>query len=291
MNAKVRPDKNSDTVQAYHHIGLKFPLLSREQEYKLAKAWQTDQDETALHTLIQSYMRLVLGVGAKFKNYGLAYGDLIQEGNLGLMQAAKRFDPDREVRFSTYATWWVKSYMQDYVLRNWSIVRTGTTSSHKKLFFGLRRMRALIHDFSSGPVSAQACQTIAEKLNVSEKDVAYMSSRLSVGDSSLNSLVFDDGEVEVQDTLCDPNPLPEDQAIQAIDGKRRRDWMERALSTLKDRERFIIERRHMTSEPLTLCAIGEQLAISKERVRQIEAQALKKLKAELSSAPIADLME
>ena len=178
--------RSADPDRRYLKNAMRTPLLEREEEHELALAWSENQDEAALHRLTSAYMRLVISIAAKFKNYGLPFPDLIQEGNIGLMQAAARFEPDREVRFSTYASWWIRSCIQDYVLRNWSIVRTGTTSSHKTLFFNLRRMRALIKDVGSGQLDPEKRSEVAKKLKVSEHDVDIMTARLSASDRSLN---------------------------------------------------------------------------------------------------------
>ncbi|WP_422027105.1 RNA polymerase factor sigma-32 [Pyruvatibacter mobilis] len=265
---------------------MKAPLLEADHELNLARAWHEHQDEDALHELTSAYMRLVIAMAAKFRVYGLPMGDLVQEGNVGLMQAAQRFDPERGVRFSTYASWWIRSSIQDYILRNWSIVRTGTTAAQKSLFFNLRRLRALINDGGRASMTPEGRDFIADKLRVPLRDVEAMESRLSASDRSLNATVpgAEGGEgasMEWQDLLADDRPDPEDQTRESHDAEVRRRWLARALETLNERELFIIKRRRLSEDGQTLEALGEQLGISKERVRQVEHQALNKLRAAL----------
>jgi RNA polymerase sigma-32 factor len=257
------------------------PLLESEHELNLARAWRERHDQRALHELTTAYMRLVVAMAAKFRNYGLPMGDLIQEGNIGLMQAAARFEPEREVRFSTYASWWIRSSIQDYVLRNWSIVRTGTTAAQKSLFFNLRRLRAAIRDRVDGPMSAEGRAAVARKLRVGLNDVESMESRLSASDRSLNAAYTESGEGEWQDLLADDRPAPEEAVMEMRDGETRAGWIREALKALSPRELTIIKERRLTDDSVTLETLGERLGISKERVRQIENQALSKLKAAL----------
>ncbi len=258
------------------------PLLERQEELDLATAWKEKGDEEALHTLTTAYMRLVISIAAKFRNYGLPFPDLVSEGNIGLMQAAARFEPEREVRFSTYATWWIRASIQDYVLRNWSIVRTGTTAAQKSLFFNLRRLRALIKDTSSGALTPENRAYVAQALRVGEDDVEKMASRLAAVDRSLNAPFTEDGEGEWQDLLQDDNPDPESQVMEGRDQNQRAQWLGQALSRLSEREQLIIRERRLGEDSVTLEKLGERLGISKERVRQVEHQALKKLKQYLT---------
>ncbi|TAL40047.1 MAG: RNA polymerase factor sigma-32 [Alphaproteobacteria bacterium] len=256
------------------------PLLERGHELDLARRWKEKQDEKALHELIRSYTRLVVAIAAKFRNYGLPMGDLIQEGNIGLMEAAARFDPSLENRFSTYASWWVKAQIQDYVLRNWSIVRTGTTAAQKALFFNLRRLRARIDGQSARDyLDNDAVTSIAKELGVQKKEVMEMEARMNGGDQSLNSPIGQEGENEWQDLLPDQTPNPEDIVIGMKDGATRSKWLNDALGELSPRERTIIQERRMGDEVVTLEDLGKQLGISKERVRQLEQRAMDKLKA------------
>lgn len=266
----------------YIRTAMHEPLLEREHELDLARRWKDKRDEKALHELVRSYTRLVVAIAAKFKNYGLPMGDLIQEGNIGLMEAAARFEPALENRFSTYATWWVKAQIQDYVLRNWSIVRTGTTASQKSLFFNLRRLRAKITGQSARDyLDANAVQQIATELGVEPKEVLQMEARMNGGDQSLNTPIGEEGDNEWQDLLADNTPNPEDVVIGMKDNATRSSWLNSALGELSDRERVIITERRMNDEVVTLEDLGKQLGISKERVRQLEQRAMDKLKASI----------
>ncbi|MBU2089238.1 MAG: sigma-70 family RNA polymerase sigma factor, partial [Alphaproteobacteria bacterium] len=194
---------------SFIRTSMKEPLLSREHEQDLALRWRDKSDERALHELVRSYTRLVISTASRFRNYGLPMGDLVQEGNVGLMQAAARFEPDREVRFSTYATWWIRSAIQDYILRNWSIVRTGTTAAQKSLFFNLRRLRAKINDINAGAMSQDARLKVAKELKVSLQEVESMEVRLGGGDQSLNAPIAEAGDDSWQDFLPDQRPTPD----------------------------------------------------------------------------------
>jgi len=260
---------------------MRAPLLESERELELARAWREDGDEKALHELTQAYMRLVIAMASKFRNYGLPMGDLVQEGNVGLMQAAARFEPEREVRFSTYASWWIRSAIQDYILRNWSIVRTGTTAAQKSLFFNLRRLRALIRDGMEPQLSPESREKIAKELRVEVKDVEHMEGRLFASDRSLNAPMGEDGDGEWMDLLSDERAHPEDTLIESNTGEVRSEWIKDALKHLNDRELIIIKERRLAEDGVTLESLGKRLGISKERVRQIEHQALKKLKKAL----------
>lgn len=261
---------------------MKEPLLLRDHEFQLAKRWREQGDERALHELVRSYTRLVVATASRFRNYGLPMGDLVQEGNVGLMQAAARFEPDREVRFSTYAAWWIRSAMQDYILRNWSIVRTGTTSAQKSLFFNLRRLRAKIADSPSDTgLTVEGRRKIAEELNVDESDVESMEMRLAAADQSLNSPIAEAGDDEWQDFLADQRPSPEDVVIGMRDSRMRSKWLAEALGELSARERTIIAERRLKDEGATLEELGRVLGVSKERVRQLEHRALMKLRASM----------
>ncbi len=274
---------NSTADRAFVKRAMKAPLLEQGHELDLARRWRNDGDERALHELTSAYMRLVISMAAKFRHYGLPMSDLVQEGNVGLMQAAARFEPAREVRFSTYASWWVRSSIQDYVLRNWSIVRTGTTASQKSLFFNLKRLRAKIDDTDDGTITRENRTWVAEHLGVPERDVESMVSRLSASDRSLNAPLSVDGDAEWQDLLADPSPIPEEQVMEAHDTARRKTWISDALDALNEREALIIRQRRLSEEGVTLEALGRQLGISKERVRQIEHQALGKMRKALET--------
>ena len=260
---------------------IRTPLLTREREKELATRWRDEQDEVALHELIRAYARLAISTAGKYRNYGLPMSDLVQEGNVGLMLAARRFDPERGVRFSTYASWWIRSAMQDFILRNWSIVRTGTTAAQKSLFFNFRRLRARIEGASGGTLGTSGREQIAEALGVRYDEVAAMEGRLGQSDQSLNAGVGEAGEDEWQDFIVDERPSPEDIVVQMRDNETRSRWLADALKELTAREQTIIKERRLRDEAVTLEALGVELGISKERVRQIEHKALQKLRASI----------
>ena len=261
---------------------MKAPYLTREQEHELAVLWKEKGDQQALHEITTAHMRLVISMASKFRYFGLSTGDLIQEGHVGLLEAAARFEPDRDVRFSTYATWWIRASMQDYILRNWSIVRGGTSSAQKSLFFNLRRLRARLAQNSEPLPAGTLYREISMALGVSEADVAMMDSRLSGPDTSLNAPVVDDsGSSDRMDFLISDDPLPDEVAEDVIDVERRSEWLYDALGVLNPRELKIIRERRLQDEGATLESLGETLGISKERVRQIETRALEKLKSAL----------
>lgn len=269
---------------SYIKTAMNAPLLEKEHELDLARRWLEKGDEKALHELVSSYTRLVVSLASKFRNYGLPMGDLIQEGNIGLMQAAQRFEPDRELRFSTYASWWIRSAIQDYVLRNWSIVRTGTTAAQKSLFFNLRRLRAKIEGREeTDTLTDEGRAEIAKELNVNIKDVRDMEGRLSGVDSSLNARIGEDGDEEWQNMLSDEGPTPEQVVMFSKDSQTRSQWLNDALGALSDREQHIIRERHLTHDGVTLETLGKELGISKERVRQLEARAMDKLKGSIGN--------
>jgi RNA polymerase sigma-32 factor len=266
---------------SYIRYTMQQPLLEREHEVELATKWRDEGDDRAMHELVMAYARIVVSAASRYRYYGLSNGDLIQEGNIGLMQAAKRFDPDRGVRFSTYAAWWIRASIQDHILRNWSIVRTGTTAAHKSLFFKLRRLRARIGEADGGPLSHEGRQKIAETIGVTVADVTVMEQRLSGADGSLNAAVSQESESEAQDFLADVRPNPEQVVIELHDGEVLSRWLNDALSELSPRERLIIMKRRLQDDGATLEQLGGVLGVSKERVRQLEHRALKKLKKSL----------
>lgn len=257
-------------------------LLSKEEEQELAIAWVENKNEKALHKLITAYGRLVVAMAHKFKNYGLPLTDLIQEGNIGLLEAANRFEPNRDLRFSTYATWWVRSTMQDYVLRNWSIVRTGTTAAHKSLFFNMKRIQAKIAAANENDsMTDDVRDEIAETMGVRLQDVKEMEGRLSGSDQSLNHVIGDDSNSEIQDFMADDRPNPEESMLIIKDGQTRSQWLAKALGMLNDREQTIIKKRSLSNKAVTLEALGAELGVSKERIRQIETAAHQKMKRSL----------
>jgi RNA polymerase sigma-32 factor len=260
------------------------PFLERGEERELAVRWKEQRDERALHQLAHAHMRLVIALATRFRHYGLPVADLIQEGHVGLLEAAARFEPEREVRFSTYATWWIRASMQDYILRNWSIVRGGTSSAQKALFFNLRRLRARLSR-SSEDQSSQVFAMIAQAIGVSKADVELMDTRLSGPDISLNAPIADaDSQSQSQrvEFLVDTTPLPDEIVGESIDADRRVVWLRDAMEVLSDRELRIVRARRLTEDAATLESLGDRLGISKERVRQIENRAMEKLRRALT---------
>jgi RNA polymerase sigma-32 factor len=271
---------NRDFVRA----AMRAPYLERDEEHELAVRWHDEKDQAALDRLTSAHMRLVIAVAARFRNFGLNMSDLIQEGHVGLLEAAARFEPDREVRFSTYATWWIRASIQDYILRNWSIVRSGTSSAQKALFFNLRRLRARLAQTSDGRPRRVIFGEIANALGVSVADVENMDSRLGAPDTSLNAPLHEadgDNASNRQDFLMDDGPALDESVGAQIDAERRTSWLRSALKVLNERELLIVKERRLQDEGATLEALGESLGISKERVRQIENRALEKLREAL----------
>jgi RNA polymerase sigma-32 factor len=268
---------------SFSRRAMKAELLDAETELKLAYAWRDHRDEQALHRLITAYMRLAISMASKFKRYGAPMNDLIQEAGLGLMKAADKFDPDRGVRFSTYAVWWIKASVQDYVMRNWSMVRTGSTSSQKSLFFNLRRVQAQLEREASQRGDRldrhQLQQLIATEIGVPLNDVEMMDGRLSGSDYSLNATQSSEDEGrEWIDTIEDEGAQTQDLIEDQHDTDQLRRWLLQALHALNDRERFIVRERKLQEEPRTLESLGKELGLSKERVRQLEAAAFSKMR-------------
>jgi RNA polymerase sigma-32 factor len=262
-------------------------MLDAETELALARAWRETGDEKALHRLVNAYMRLAISMAAKYRRYGAPMPDLIQEAGVGLMKAAEKFDPDRGVRFSTYAVWWIKASIQDYVMRNWSMVRTGSTSSQKALFFNLRRVRAKLERAAgaNGEVldGQRLREMIAEEVGVPLRDVEMMDARLAGADFSLNAQQAGEEGREWLETLEDEAPQAADTVTRDADLVRVRAWLAEALEGLNARERMIIMERKLRDEPRTLESLGQELGLSKERIRQLEVQALNKLRKRLES--------
>ncbi len=269
--------------QEFVRRSMAVPLLSKDEEYSLAVAWRDHRDERSLHKLMNAYSRLVISTASKFRNYGLSSADMIQEGMMGLLHAANRFEPERDLRFSTYANWWIRSSMQDYVLRNWSIVRTGTTASQKSLFFNFRRLRSKIEEQTGAILDARGREQIAEALGVSVDEVRSMETRLALAYESLNATLKDDSDLEQQDLLADERPDPEKVTLISLDSQTRRGWIEGALGVLGEREQIIIRERRLSDKGRTLEELGSRFGVSKERVRQLELRALGKLKTYIAS--------
>ncbi|MFN3971391.1 MAG: RNA polymerase factor sigma-32 [Gemmobacter sp.] len=274
--------------QTMSRQAMKAELLDAETELRLAYAWRDQRDEAALHRLITAYMRLAISMASKFRRYGAPMNDLIQEASLGLMKAADKFDPDRGVRFSTYAVWWIKASIQDYVMRNWSMVRTGSTSSQKALFFNLRRVQAKLEREAAqaGEVldGHQLREKIAIEVGVPLTDVEMMEGRLSGSDYSLNATQSSDEDGrEWIDALEDDGAQAADLVETSHDAAQLRNWLVAAMRSLNPRERFIVTERKLREEPRTLESLGEELGLSKERVRQLEAAAFGKMRKSLEA--------
>ncbi|AWI84307.1 RNA polymerase factor sigma-32 [Alloyangia pacifica] len=274
--------------QTLSRRAMKAELLDAETELRLAYAWRDQRDEQALHRLITAYMRLAISMAAKFKRYGAPMNDLVQEAGLGLMKAADKFDPDRGVRFSTYAVWWIKASIQDYVMRNWSMVRTGSTSSQKSLFFNMRRVQARLEREASSRGEVLNRNTlremIATEIGVPLHDVEMMEGRLSGSDYSLNATqsADEDGR-EWIDTLEDEGEQSSMLVEGKLDNAQLREWLVNAMTSLNDRERFIVRERKLRDETRTLESLGQELGLSKERVRQLEAAAFAKMRKSLEA--------
>jgi RNA polymerase sigma-32 factor len=255
----------------------KFPMLTPEEELRLAKSWKEQGDERAAHKLVTSHLRLVAKIAMGYRGYGLPVGELISEGNVGMMQAVKRFDPDRGFRLATYAMWWIRAAIQEYILHSWSLVKMGTTAAQKKLFFNLRRLKAQMSALEEGDLKSEQVEKIAKALQVPENDVISMNRRLASPDHSLNAPVRADSEGEWQDWLVDDAETQESELADREDLSNRRMLLGEALKNLNERERHILIERRLKDEPTTLEELSQQYNISRERVRQIEVRAFEKL--------------
>lgn len=255
----------------------RFPMLEPNEEYMLAKSWQEHGDTEAAHKLVTSHLRLVARIAMGYRGYGLPIGEVISEGNVGLMQAVKRFEPDKGFRLATYAMWWIRASIQEYILRSWSLVKMGTTAAQKKLFFNLRRVKGQLQAFEDGDLKPEHVDTIADRLGVSKDDVVSMNRRLG-GDASLNAPIRAEAESgEWQDWLVDDVPDQEEMLAESEELERRRDYLSAALSSLNDREKRIFEARRLAEEPLTLEELSTEFGVSRERIRQIEVRAFEKV--------------
>lgn len=273
-------------------------LLDAETELDLARRWRDHGDERALHRLVTAYLRLAISMAAKYRRYGAPMNDLIQEAGVGLMKAASKFDPDRGVRFSTYAVWWIKASIQDYVMRNWSLVRTGSTSSQKALFFNMRRVRARLEaemqQEGRMPQADEIQREVAAELGVPLRDVEMMEARLAGSDFSLNAQQAGEDGREWVETLEDEAPQADETVTKTSDIDRARGWLTDAFDALTPRERMIIAARKLADQPETLESLGTKLGLSKERIRQLEAQALRKMRVRLETthgAAVTDLAQ
>jgi len=263
----------------------KFPLLSPEQEYMLARRWQEHQDPAAATKLVTSHLRLVARIAMGYRGYGLPVNELIAEGNIGLMQGVRKFDPEKGFRLATYAMWWIKAAIQEYILRSWSLVKIGTTAAQKKLFFNLRRLKGKIGAVEDGDLRPEQVEQIATTLGVAKDEVVTMNRRMGHGgDASLNSPLREEGEGEWQDWLADDGPLADELLADSEERDQRHTLLVQAMATLNDRERDILTQRRLIDEPETLEDLSQRYGISRERVRQIEVRAFEKLAKAMQQA-------
>ena len=264
-----------------------FPMLEPQEEYMLAKSWREHGDRDAAHRLVTSHLRLVARIAMGYRGYGLPIGEVVSEGNVGLMQAVKRFDPDKGFRLATYAMWWIRAAIQEYILRSWSLVKMGTTAAQKKLFFNLRKIKGQLKALDEGDLRPDQVKRIATQLGVTEEDVVSMNRRLA-GDSSLNAPVRNDSESgEWQDWLVDDTMDQETALAELEEAERRRGMLNTALKSLNDRERRVFEARRLAEDPLTLEELSTEFGVSRERIRQIEVRAFEKVQKAVQKAAAA----
>ncbi len=281
------PAPNPDgSLSRYLQEIRKFPMLEPEQEYMLAKRWEEHGDGDAAHQLVTSHLRLVAKIAMGYRGYGLPVGELIAEGNIGMMQAVKRFDPERGFRLATYAMWWIRAAMQEYILRSWSLVKIGTTAAQKKLFFNLRKIKGQIQAIDEGDLKPEQVTEIATRLNVPEQDVVSMNRRLAAPDNSLNAPLRADGDGEWQDWLVDDSVDQETQLAEAEELSARRVLLAQAMDRLNERERHILTERRLKEDATTLEELSREFGISRERVRQIEVRAFEKLQRAIKKAAV-----
>ena len=264
-------------LSRYIEEAKRFPMLSPDDERELTLAWRERGDAAALRKLTGSHLRLVVKIARGFGGYGLPLADLVAEGNVGLMQAVEKFDPDRGFRFATYAMWWIRAAIQEYILHSWSLVKIGTTAAQKKLFFNLRKLKGKLEALDQGDLSPETVRTIAEELNVPATEVVEMNRRLAGADSSLNVMVGEDGDTDRLSLIADETPSQEARVVEADELKKRRRILKRAMNELNDRERRIVVERRLRDNPLTLEELSREFNVSRERVRQIEVRAFEKL--------------
>ena len=262
----------------------KFPMLPKEEEFMLAKRWREHEDSQAAHKMVTSHLRLVAKIAMGYRGYGLPIAEVISEGNVGLMQAVKKFDPDKGFRLATYAMWWIRASIQEYILRSWSLVKMGTTAAQKKLFFNLRRMKSQMRAFEDGDLRPEQVEEIATKLGVTDEDVISMNRRLSGPDASLNAPLRAESEAEWQDWLTDENAeSAEDELADSDEFDTRMALLQEAMGGLNERERHIIQERRLTEEPKTLEDLAQVYGVSRERIRQIEVRAFEKLQTAMKA--------
>jgi RNA polymerase sigma-32 factor len=280
---------NEGSLARYLQEIRKFPLLEPEEEYMLAKRWREHEDSEAAHKLVTSHLRLVAKIAMGYRGYGLPLSELISEGNVGMMQAVKRFDPDRGFRLATYAMWWIRASIQEYILHSWSLVKMGTTAAQKKLFFNLRKVKNQMQAMEEGDLSPEHVKKIAHDLSVPEADVINMNRRLASQDHSLNAPLRVEGEGEWQDWLVDETESQEIKLAEAQELERRQNLLQRALKSLNPRERDILVERRLRDEPTTLEDLSQKYSVSRERVRQIEVRAFEKLQKAMKAYAAEDL--
>ncbi|WP_084420588.1 RNA polymerase sigma factor RpoH [Henriciella litoralis] len=255
----------------------KFPMLEKKQEFMLAKRWQEHEDTDAAEQMVTSHLRLVAKIAMGYRGYGLPMAEVISEGNVGLMQAVKKFDPDKGFRLATYAMWWIRAAIQEYILRSWSLVKLGTTAAQKKLFFNLRRIKGEINALEAGDLKPDQVTEIATRLNVPEKDVLSMNGRMSGSDASLNAPMGTEGDMEWQDWLTDDEPGQAENYANRQEFDSRMTLLQEAMADLSEREQHILQERRLTDEPKTLEELSEVYNVSRERIRQIEVRAFEKI--------------
>ncbi|MEL6244793.1 MAG: RNA polymerase sigma factor RpoH [Pseudomonadota bacterium] len=255
----------------------KFPMLSKEEEFMLAKRWQEHEDSGAAEKMVTSHLRLVAKIAMGYRGYGLPMAEVISEGNVGLMQSVKKFDPDKGFRLATYAMWWIRASIQEYILRSWSLVKLGTTAAQKKLFFNLRRIKGEIQALEEGDLKPEQIAVIADRLNVTEGEVRMMNGRMSGSDASLNTPMGQDGDMEWQDWLADDDPNQASEFAERQEFDARMELLTSAMEDLNDREKHILTERRLTDDPKTLEELSEVYNVSRERIRQIEVRAFEKL--------------
>ena len=270
-------------LQRYLQEIRQFPMLQPDEEYMLAKRWKEHADAKAAQKLITSHLRLVAKIAMGYRGYGLPIGEVISEGNVGLMQAVKKFEPDKGFRLATYAMWWIKASIQEFVLRSWSLVKMGTTANQKKLFFNLRKVKSQIEALEEGDLRPDQVKLIAKKLGVTEEDVISMNRRLG-GDTSLNAHLRDDSEGEWQDWLVDESDNQEEMLVQSEEASMRHGLLQEAMEKLTDRERRVFEARRLQDDPVTLEDLSQEFGVSRERIRQIEVRAFDKVQKAVKNA-------
>jgi RNA polymerase sigma-32 factor len=282
-NNKLPVLSNEGSLTHYLQQIKKFPMLTEKQEVSLAKKWRDKGDTSAAHELVTSHLRLVAKIAMGYRGYGLPVTELISEGNIGLMQAVKKYDPDKGFRLATYAMWWIRAAIQEYVLKSWSLVKIGTTAAQKKLFFNLKKLKGKLSDYNEGSLKPHQVTEIASQLNVSEKEVSEMEGRMSGSDYSLNAVVSADGQEEWQEWLVDEDADHEVKIAEKEEVTKRKELLSKAIDVLNEREKYIIQGRKLSEDPKTLEELSKEYNISRERIRQIEERAFQKLQSEMLS--------